>query len=76
MDRKEWRKKFARAQEQFIRELMDGCNDCQTDGFLCRIHRPIGFLATEEPRQCQEFQAFLKEMGLIKGEGHALQKRP
>jgi hypothetical protein len=65
MDRKIFAEKFAAARNQFIQELMDGCNDCAEDD-LCGPHGRIASEAITSPKTCPEFQEFLRQMGLVK----------
>ncbi len=64
-----FREKINAARLQFIQELADGCNDCVDDesGFgLCQPHAKIAAAAELRPKECPEFQEFLKLMGLVK----------
>lgn len=65
MDRQTFRRKFAQAQNQFVQETRDGCNEC-TETDLCGEHYRIAEIVVLDPRRCEPFQEFLRTMGLIK----------
>lgn len=56
-------RKLRRAKKNFLRELRDGCNDCQAvphRGF-CKAHRDIGIKVYTRPRSVPEFQEYLSK---------------
>lgn len=58
-------RRLALLRVQFLRELRYGCNDCLPTGdfWACEKHRRVLTACTLRPRECAEFQEWLKASG-------------
>jgi hypothetical protein len=61
----EFAAKLRKAKTIYIRELRDGCNDCTKTG-MCHDHEVEALRVITDPLDSPAFQAFLKEMGIVK----------
>jgi hypothetical protein len=51
----EFKRKLGREIHLFIREIMDGCNDCRAMKCLCYEHRKTGFDLFSHPQKYLEW---------------------